>query len=811
VEAGADVSKSTFLLKSPLYIACEMGHTSIVSVLLKYSTRGQVLSETNYGTTAAFIAQRNGFMKIMKLLTDFMTSTHKESAPQSFTRVQKERQKAYMAKLQTKYSKLELKQEEAKKRARDGKGSPDELTKELGDVAQKLKTAKDQLEKAHEMGNRSRASKKGQDGEKVRRKKSKKTTTDMQRKRRGSAYGPTSTSRRRSSSRPHSRPIVPDDPTREQEDEEMEKREQEIKVRRRGDKEGGRERRRSKSKSRALQRPVRRGRGWHGEGGDVSEEGDYSGGEDMDHLENETTTATTKKGWDVPSDMSQEIEDTREEVENDKPQAPTSPVMEDALPPPKPKINDRYTKNKTTAAVGMAEEDDDEQDGAYTDDDFEEATPKVHREDTDFKSNESNEEEDEQQEEIPSTKQTKDGKKKRSKFKQNMFEKKRTSHVTTATTKAFENKTPKEKKSKRGARPQMGMDKSKRPPKMKLSDMSMQKSQQVYGKMYGKSYQAPPSNSQSRAQSGRPTVPKIAASGEDVQLPPPESPSRTQAKSPRGGWHRSHQQEATTNKTTKTKTTKQPLLDPAVAALLKQGSEETKHNSSSSSSKTSKNGVPDAMSTTHAVFQCLQGRSLSSIHRCLLRFSRSTSGFLISPSLLAYVFGASTDDVDAVFEKFNTDLSSAGTKRTAEKDLETDSVDAFECFVATTMLASASLEDRLRFCFGLFDREGTNRLSRRHVGMLIRCCITSVAKLHYDNVKAGSLSDLTTGGSISTMVEEVFAIRSSNPQKSKGGSETVSAKQYAKWARGYKGGLPCPFVVILLDLQNNVQNHMEGE
>jgi len=195
----------------------------------------------------------------------------------------------------------------------------------------------------------------------------------------------------------------------------------------------------------------------------------------------------------------------------------------------------------------------------------------------------------------------------------------------------------------------------------------------------------------------------------------------------------------------------------------------------------------------------------------LLRFSRSTSGFLISPSLLAYVFGASTDDVDAVFEKFNTDLSSAGTKRTAEKDLETDSVDAFECFVATTMLASASLEDRLRFCFGLFDREGTNRLSRRHVGMLIRCCITSVAKLHYDNVKAGSLSDLTTGGSISTMVEEVFAIRSSNPQKSKGGSETVSAKQYAKWARGYKGGLPCPFVVILLDLQNNVQNHMEGE
>ena len=69
----------------------------------------------------------------------------------------------------------------------------------------------------------------------------------------------------------------------------------------------------------------------------------------------------------------------------------------------------------------------------------------------------------------------------------------------------------------------------------------------------------------------------------------------------------------------------------------------------------------------------------------------------------------------------------------------------------------------------------------------------------------GPAWDLFSGSSISKMVEEVFAIRSSNMQKSKGGSDTVSAKQFAKWARGYKGGLPCPFVVVLLDLQNNVQ------
>ena len=211
--------------------------------------------------------------------------------------------------------------------------------------------------------------------------------------------------------------------------------------------------------------------------------------------------------------------------------------------------------------------------------------------------------------------------------------------------------------------------------------------------------------------------------------------------------------------------------------------------------KEEESGPEDARALTQAVFHCLQGRSLSSIHRCLLRFSRSTSGFLISPSLLAYVFGAVQQDVQAVFQKLSGDVSAKGTG-------SSEAIDAFECFVATTMLASASLEDRLRFCFGLFDREGTNRLSRRHVGMLIRCCLTSVAKMHFVQENANALSEMTAGKKITKMVEEVFAIKSSSTHKSKGGSETVSAKQFAKWARGYRGGVPAPFVVGLLELQN---------
>lgn len=833
-----------------------MGHTAIVQILLKYSTRSDVVMETNYGTTAAFIAQRNGFMKIKMQLTEFMVSTQKESAQISFTRVQKERQKSYMIKLTKKYNSLELKQKETKAKLNivqnyqyhvGGTGTAEELNKELGETEKKLKTAKEQLDRARSMskgeigggggGGGGHGRSKDDGGKRGRTKnkdQSKNSKSSMQRKRRGSAYGTTSTSRQRNTSRPHSRPALPKDSTRRDKrgvDEETEGDEASIlqKKEKQSRNGVGPPPKRSKS-STVISRPTLENRhGWHGEGSD-DEDAPYSGSDDIEVLAESEQSRTT--GWDVPSDVSQEMVtnnkdnnrggDDATDMNNDGgddneviPNAPTSPDPVSPIPfiPKQKSINNRY-KNQSDG-------EDDNEDVEYSDDDFEveeKATPKM----------EHQEKEKEKEKKKP----------------QNMFEKKRTSHVTTATTKAFQNKTPKEKKTTRGARPQMGADRWKKKnnsSKMKLSDMSMQRSQQVYGKMYGKAYQAPPSNSEQRARSGRPQVPIIQPSkslshGGGVQLPPPESPSRTQAKSPRGGWHRSHQNSNNNNNNSNNnsrgkkaaaaataasaakvaiKKTKQPLLDPAVAALLRQsnptenGGVQDQGKKKITNTPIANNGNPVSaeLILTHGVFQCLQGRSLSSIHRCLLRFSRSTSGFLISPSLLAYVFGASTSDVDAVFEKFDTELNSDGIKRKEEKELETENVDAFECFVATTMLASASLEDRLRFCFGLFDREGTNRLSRRHVGMLIRCCITSVAKLHYDPVKAGSLSDLTSGSSISKMVEEVFSIKSSsNPKRSKGGSETVSAKQFAKWARGYQGGLPCPFVVVLLDLQNNIAN-----
>merc|ERR1711865_1271672 len=178
------------------------------------------------------------------------------------------------------------------------------------------------------------------DGTKPRRKKSKKGTNDMQRKRRGSAYGATSTSRRRSTSRPHSRPTIPDDVTREREQDEQEEQEEQEeeeedperdtlnskhqhKKDRRGRKQNSRERQRSKNT--ALARPVRGSRGWHGEGEEDgcyndSNENDnendiYSGGEDINLLHkdidhnNTKSKTTTKKGWDVPSDMSQDMEE----------------------------------------------------------------------------------------------------------------------------------------------------------------------------------------------------------------------------------------------------------------------------------------------------------------------------------------------------------------------------------------------------------------------------------------------------------------------------------------------------------------------
>ena len=109
----------------------------------------------------------------------------------------------------------------------------------------------------------------------------------------------------------------------------------------------------------------------------------------------------------------------------------------------------------------------------------------------------------------------------------------------------------------------------------------------------------------------------------------------------------------------------------------------------------------------HDAWSCLAGRSLSSIHRCLLRFSKSTSGFLISKPLLAYIYGASPVEVKAVFAllspeaKIGNNVENDKNEEVKSSNGNYDSIDAFECFVATSLLACGPLEDRLRFCFGL--------------------------------------------------------------------------------------------------------------
>jgi hypothetical protein len=168
-------------------------------------------------------------------LTEFMMNTQKESEQVSFTRVQKERQRAYMDKLTKKYNTLALKQQETTAKLKivqnykhfKGGNDEEDLNRVLGDMNQKMKKAQEQLElHAQEMskvakgggkgrGRRNKeggAAAAGAGGGARRRGRSKSKKQDgggeMTRKRRGSAYGGTSTSRRREN-RPHTSPRPP--------------------------------------------------------------------------------------------------------------------------------------------------------------------------------------------------------------------------------------------------------------------------------------------------------------------------------------------------------------------------------------------------------------------------------------------------------------------------------------------------------------------------------------------------------------------------------------------------------------------------
>lgn len=177
---------------------------------------------------------------------------------------------------------------------------------------------------------------------------------------------------------------------------------------------------------------------------------------------------------------------------------------------------------------------------------------------------------------------------------------------------------------------------------------------------------------------------------------------------------------------------------------------------------------------------------------------------------MAYIYGASPVEVKAVFallcqkDTNNGVFGDEGTDKPEEacKD-DCDSIDAFECFVATSLLASGPLEDRLRFCFGLFDREGTNKLSRRHVGMLVRCCLTSVSKLHFRASSMKYLSSVSSSTGVSDLVESAFKRAAKKRSKKRNTNKSfdpdfISAKQFARWALDPKS--PAPFVQALTDL-----------
>ena len=107
------------------------------------------------------------------------------------------------------------------------------------------------------------------------------------------------------------------------------------------------------------------------------------------------------------------------------------------------------------------------------------------------------------------------------------------------------------------------------------------------------------------------------------------------------------------------------------------------------------------------------------------------------------------------------------------------------------------------FCFGLFDREGTNKLSKRHVGMLIRCCLTSVSKLHIRNSSIKYLDTLSSSKGVSDLVDSAFnRVAKKRSKKKKLAKEyepdAISAKQFARWSLDSKA--PAPFVQALTDL-----------
>ncbi|GBG25855.1 Ankyrin-1 [Hondaea fermentalgiana] len=103
MDGHANTNKPTFLNKTPLYAATENGHTEVVKLLLAACTRENVLHQTNFGTTAPFMAQRNGHMAIKRLLDEFCAD--KLTTEKARNRKSKKKQKSAMDRLLSKKDK----------------------------------------------------------------------------------------------------------------------------------------------------------------------------------------------------------------------------------------------------------------------------------------------------------------------------------------------------------------------------------------------------------------------------------------------------------------------------------------------------------------------------------------------------------------------------------------------------------------------------------------------------------------------------------------------------------------------------------
>ena len=104
----------------------------------------------------------------------------------------------------------------------------------------------------------------------------------------------------------------------------------------------------------------------------------------------------------------------------------------------------------------------------------------------------------------------------------------------------------------------------------------------------------------------------------------------------------------------------------------------------------------------------------------MLKFSEATSGFKMDSRLFVLVYGSGSEKAVAL-------ARSAFESLKGKRD---GSVDAFECFVCTALLASqTTMEERIRFCFGLFDLDGEGNLSWEDLIMLLKCCVAGIAKL----------------------------------------------------------------------------------